>query len=57
MERGFDIPHDPFSEVGYQHLLDQHRQLLALKETEFKKCEETMGEELRRSNLSFEYIS
>lgn len=57
MERGFDIPHDPFSEVGYQHLLDQHRQLLALKETEFKKCEETMGEELRRSNLIFEYIS
>lgn len=47
LERGFDIPKDPFSDEGRQHLLDQHRQLLSMQETEYTKCAETMGDELR----------
>lgn len=52
LERGFDIPKDPFSAEGRQHLLDQHRQLLAMQETEFEKCSETMGEDLRYMGTS-----
>ncbi|ORY92735.1 TAP-like protein-domain-containing protein [Leucosporidium creatinivorum] len=52
LERGFDLPPDPTSDEGKQHLLDQHRRLLALQETEFKKCAETMGDELRYMGTS-----
>lgn len=44
LERGFDIPHDPHSEEGYNHLLDQHRQLMALQEAEFAQCNRTMDD-------------
>lgn len=52
LERGFDIPGDPFEEEGRLHLLDQHRQLLAMQQAEFQKCEEAMGDQLRFMSTS-----
>ena len=52
LERGFDLAPEPKSAEGLAHLLDQHRQLLALQETEFKKCGETMGDELKYMGTS-----
>lgn len=49
LEKGFDISRspDPFSTEGTSHLLEQHRELLAMQLTEFTKCSEVMGDELR----------
>lgn len=52
LERGFDLAPDPTSDEGKLHLLDQHRQLLALQEAEFNVCAETMGDELRYMGTS-----
>lgn len=47
LERGFDVPADPYSTEGRLHLLEQHRQLLALQQAEFEKCRDSMGDEIR----------
>ncbi|KAL8283847.1 hypothetical protein RQP46_005279 [Phenoliferia psychrophenolica] len=52
MERGFDVHKDAFSPAGRLHLLDHHRQLMSLQETQYKKCAETMGDDLKYMGTS-----
>ncbi|KAL7409815.1 TAP-like protein-domain-containing protein [Mrakia frigida] len=47
LERMFDLPPDPFSVEGRNELIEQQREVIALWETEYKLCNELMGEELK----------
>ncbi|KAK4047005.1 hypothetical protein OIV83_005691 [Microbotryomycetes sp. JL201] len=47
LERGFEVPTNPSSDEGRKVLLRQHQALMALQETEFRKCRDSMGDELR----------
>ncbi|KAK4698292.1 hypothetical protein P7C70_g7988, partial [Phenoliferia sp. Uapishka_3] len=60
LERGFDLskvttpfkPCNPFSATGRLHLLDQHRQLQSLQQTQFELCGERMGDDLNYMGTS-----
>ena len=52
LERGFNIVPDPFSVEGKFHLLEQHRELLAMQQAEYERCAKTMGDELRYMSTS-----
>jgi pimeloyl-ACP methyl ester carboxylesterase len=52
LDHGFNIGPDPFSSEGRFHLLEQHRELLALQQAEYERCGEAMGDELRYMSTS-----
>jgi pimeloyl-ACP methyl ester carboxylesterase len=52
LERGFNVPPDPLSEEGQFHILEQHRELLALQQAQHERCADTMGDELKYMSTS-----
>ena len=46
LEGAFNVPPDPTSDTGYAAIVSQYRTYLALYETQYKLCENALGEEL-----------